>query len=139
MKLKSLFHFLKQRFFKQKQKTQTPSEEELYSLDEYQLKNLLDKNINFDFFYLKKEDSFSDQNKLDDLNKIDIKQKLKTAQLKTKEEILSQLKDESFEKPIVLICKTGIDSKVLFKELRDKGFFNVYFMTKGLQSLRKDV
>ena len=140
-KLKILFQLLKQRFLQQRQKknrTQTLSEEDIYSLDGYQLKNLLDKNIHFDFFQL---DSFNEgsgsflQKNQDILNKAEVKNQLKKAKLKTKEEILFQLKTEDFQKPIVLICQTGSDSKKLSQELRVKGFFNVYFLRKGLQSL----
>ena len=147
--------------------TQSLSEDDLYCLDGHQLKNLLDKNIHFDFFQL---DSVNENKQ--------IKTLLKKARLKDKKEILSQLcqsqlfsvrgfsrgkKDssggedrlienskqkenskqdsmnkENFKKPVVLICKTGAVSKSFSRELRAKGFVNVYFIKKGFQSLLED-
>ena len=104
-------------------------EDDLYSLDGYQLNNLLDKNIYFDFFQL---DSLKGE--IND----ELKKPLQKAELKTNEEILSQLKAEDFKKPIVLVCRTGKSSKALSQELRAKGFVNVYFMKKGFQSLIED-
>ena len=129
-RFKSFFHLLKQYFLKKKRskskKAQTVSEDDLYSLDAYQLKNLLDRNIYFDFF------------QLDSLNaevNDELKKHLQKAQLKTQEEVLSQLEGEDVKKPIVLVCKTGEASKNFSRELRAKGFVNVYFMKKGFQSL----
>ena len=147
--------------------TQSLSEDDLYCLDGYQLKNLLDKNIHFDFFQL---DSVNENKQIKNL--------LKKAQLKDKKEILSQLRQsqlfsvrgftgrsqdsssgedrlienskqkenskqdsmntENFKKPVVLICKTGAVSKSFSRELRAKGFVNVYFINKGFQSLLED-
>ena len=126
IKIKSFFYFLKKKQSK-KEKAQALSEEDIYSLDIYQLKNLLDKNIYFDFFQL---DPLS-ENKDNKLSKY-----LQKAKLKTKEDILFQLKTvEDLKNPIVLICKTGKTSQVFSRELRDKGFVNVYFIKKGFQSL----
>ena len=95
-------------------------EEDLYSLDEYQLNNLLDKKVVFHFFSL---DAFSEKDFLPP--------SYKTAQIKTKEEILSQFKDQDFKQPIILICKDGVKSKSLSQVLREKGFINCYFLKKG--------
>ena len=125
------FQFLKKYFleFKRRENKKAKSsllEDDLFSLDGYQLTNLLDKNIHFDFF------------QLDTLNQ-EIEGKLKKyfqkAQLKTQEEILFQLEGEDINKPIILICKTGEASKKTSRVLRAKGFVNVYFMKKGFQSL----
>ena len=132
-RLKSFFNFIKKKIIiKKHSKNQINlvlSEEDLYFLDGYQLKNLLDKNIYFDFFQL---DTFNEE-----INS-KLKQVLKKTQLKTQKEILSQLQGKDLKKPIVLICKTGAVSMAFAKELRAKGFVNVYFMRKGFQSLIED-
>ena len=161
-------YFLKQKKSKNKN-AQTVSEDDLYSLDGYQLKNLFEKNIYFDFFQL---DSLNEEmrqpgwNFQHDLSRIpsedrnsheregikkeqeysnklsinyEIKKHLQKAQLKTKENILSQLKNEDVKKPIVLICNTGESSKEFSRALRAKGFVNVYFMRNGFQSLIEEV
>ena len=95
-------------------------EEGLYSLDEYQLNNLLDKKINFLFFSL---DVFSKDALLPfSFQKI---------QVKTKEEILAELKSQDLKVPLVLICKSGDQSKAFSQTLRDKGFINCYYLKKG--------
>ncbi|MCZ0932976.1 MAG: rhodanese-like domain-containing protein [Oligoflexia bacterium] len=128
-KFKGFFHLFLKQYFLKKKKTQTLSEDDLYSLDGYQLKNLQEKNIYFDFFQL---DSLNEE-----IN-CELKKHLQKAQLKTKENILSQLKTEDLKKPIVLICKTGEASKNFSRALRAKGFVNVYFIKKGFQSLLED-
>ena len=128
-KLKVLFHFFKKKK-PNKQAIQTFSEDDLYSLDGRQLKNLLDKNIYFDFFQL---DSLTEEIALK------LKKYLQKAQLKTKEEVLFQLKEEKdFKKPIVLICERGESSKIFSRKVRTQGFTNVYFIKKGFQSLMED-
>ena len=128
------FQFLKRYFFKLKKRKRGKTvsallEDDLYSLDSFQLKNLLDKNIHFDFFQL---------DSLNEKIRGKMQKYLNKALLKTKKEILSELKTEDFKKPLVLICKTGHDSKVFSQELRKKGFVNVYFIKKGFQSLLED-
>ena len=108
-------------FFNRSQKNKT-LEEDLYSLDSYQLNNLIEKNISFDFFQLESLNGKYKDNKI-------------LQKAKGKEELLSELKTKDLNKPIVLICKTGEHSKAFSKELRDKGFINVYFVKKGLQSI----
>ena len=130
---RSFVAFIKQNCLRRKRssskKAQTVLEDDLYSLDGRQLKNLLEKNIYFDFFQL---DSLTEE------GGYDLRKSLKKAQLQAKENILSQLKGEDFKKPIVLICKTGESSKVFSRELRAKGFANVYFVRKGFHSLMED-
>lgn len=95
-------------------------EEDLYSLDEYQLNNLLDKKVNFLFFSL---DVFSKDALLPF--------SFQKVQVKAKEEILAELKNQDFKAPLVLICKNGDQSKAFSQTLRDKGFINCYYLKKG--------
>ena len=108
--------------FQTKKAKSLVEEEELYALDSEQLKHLIEKNISFDFF------------QLEALNKSQ-KLILQKAKLKTKEEIVSELKTANLNQPIVLICSTGERSRAFSAELRDKGFINVYFVKKGFYSL----
>lgn len=128
--LKSFFNFIKKKYIIKNDLEDkikfAENEEILYALDGYQLKNLLDKNISFDFFQL---ETFNKE-----LN-IELKEVLKKMQLKSQKEILSYLKGHDLKKPIVLICNTGKSSKLFSQELKAKGFINVYFMKKGFQSL----
>ncbi|MCY4321278.1 MAG: rhodanese-like domain-containing protein [Bdellovibrionaceae bacterium] len=127
--MKSFFVFLRQSFFNKKESKSKLLEDDLYSLDKYQLNNLIEKNISFDFFQL---ESFSEDTK-SSFNKY-----LQKARLQTKEDILSDLNQEDVKTPIILICKTGKSSQTFSRQLRDKGFVNVYFIKKGLESLVED-
>ena len=120
-------------------------EEDLYALEEDQLKELLEKNISFDFFQLKA----LDQEELNrrELNPGELNPELlkpteildqsllKKAKLRSPEEIVLELKNTDLKHPIVLICPRGEQSQSFSQELRDKGFINVYFVKKGFQSL----
>lgn len=119
-RIKIYLKFFLSRFKKIKNKKKDFLEEELYSLDEGQIDNLLDKKINFHFY------------SLDDLpEKAFPAPSFKKAQFKTKEEIVTALKDQDLKQPIVLICKDGVASKAFSQELREKGFINCYFLEKG--------
>lgn len=97
-------------------------DEDLYSLDSQQLKDLIEKNISFDFF------------QLGSLNPSD-KPILPQAKIKSQEEIMSQLKSTPLNRPIVLVCPNGKLSRAFSATLRDKGFINVYFVKQGFSSL----
>ncbi|MBC6415875.1 MAG: rhodanese-like domain-containing protein [Bdellovibrionales bacterium] len=101
-------------------------DEDLYSLDGYQLKNLLDKNITFRFFCL--ESSVQDTG----LNKV-----LQKAQFKSKQEILNFLQNQDLKQALVLVCDKGDLSRDFSKKLRQKGFINCYFLKKGFQSIKE--
>ena len=94
--------------------------EDLYSLDEYQLNNLLDKKISFRFYSL---DSLPENRALTS--------GFSKAQLKTKEEIQDELKGQDLKQPIILICKDGVQSKAFSQALREQGFINCYYLKKG--------
>lgn len=102
------------------------NEVEFYSLNWFQLKNLLDKNIAFGFF--KVEDFFISNDK-------EYAQILKKLKRKTEEELLLELKDQNLEYPVVLICQNGGVSKSLSKKLKTQGFINVYFVKGGWTGL----
>ena len=98
----------------------------LYALNRSQLKNLVDKNIHFGFFQLEDFSFPCDQ---------EAKYLLQKAEKKTEGAILSDLKDQDLQQPLVLICNKGIISRKISQKLRDKGFVNVYFMGGGLKAL----
>lgn len=102
-------------------------EDEFYALEGYQLKNLMDKNINFHFFAL----DFVAQD-------FGLSQVLKKAKHQAKEDILVDLQKLEVHKnqPIVLVCKTGESSRLFSKELREQGFLNCYFLKKGFESVK---
>ena len=108
---------------KMKDKKSEELEESLYSLDEYQLNNLLDKKINFRFYSL---DSFPENTLLIP--------GLQKAQFKTKEDIQAELKGQDFNQPLVLICQKGDKSKAFSQTLREAGFINCYYLKKGFSS-----
>jgi len=119
--------FKKWCFDKTKNDLFVSDESNLYSLNSYQLQNLLDKNIQFHFFQI--EDFFLKEDKKKLLKKV---QKIK------EEELILSLKDQDLKQPLVLICKKGKRSKKLSQVLRDKGFINVYFIEKGWEGLLKN-
>ena len=102
---------------------------DLYSLNRYQLKNLLDKNVYFRFFQL--EDFSYSYNK-------EIEHLLKKVEKKVEETLLLDLKDQDLKQPIVLICDKGFASRPVAQKLRSRGFINVYFVQGGLKGLLED-
>ena len=107
----------------------TREEIDLYSLNRYQLKNLMDKNIHFGFFQLENFSCGYDR---------ETEALLKKLKKKTEEELLSDLKDQDLKQPLVFICEKGFISKALAQKLRDHHFINVYFVKGGLKGLLKD-
>lgn len=104
-------------------------EDDIFSLSRFQLENLINKNIHFDFFQL---ENFS----FDFGKKTEIL--LQQVKKKTEKELLSDLSDQDLQKPMVLICNKGLISKKTAEQLREKGFINVYFIKEGLQGLLKE-
>lgn len=99
---------------------------ELFALNRFQLKNLVDKNISFSFFQL--EDFSVDVDSL-------TKRILLKAEKKTGDELLLCLKKQDSSHAIVLICERGDISRKMAQNLRDKGFINAYFIKGGLIAL----
>lgn len=106
------------------------NEEEIYSVGELQLENLIAKRIHFHFF---KMEDFS----LENINSPVLKEALSKMKAREKDSIFSLLKDSKKEEPIVLVCKTGGDSKILSRELRDRGYQNTYYIKEGVSGLEK--
>ena len=107
-------------------KNQLNETEDLYSLNGHQLKNLLEKNISFQFF------SLSEAPEDTGLNKV-----FQKAQLKSEKEILDCLKNQDLKQPVILVCEEGALSQAFSKQLREKGFVNCYFLKKGFQSIKE--
>lgn len=108
---------------------QNDEEWKLYTLNRFQLKNLVEKNIYFHFFQLEDFSLFCDK---------DTKLLLEKVKRREKEKLVLQLDDEDLKQPIVLICEKGFISKQVFQVLRAKGFINVYFVEGGLAELLKN-
>ena len=115
--------------FKKVLKNFAPKKEELaelYSLNKGQLKNLVDKNIQFGFFQLEDFSIPCDPK---------TKALLKKAKRVTKKKLWLSLKNQDLKQPVVLICAKGLVSKKMSQKLRDKKFVNVYFVEGGLKGL----
>ena len=112
--------------FHQKSLPEEAEDCSLYSLDRYQLKNLIDKNIRFSFFQI--EDFSCHYDRLTQFF-------LMKTEKKTEKELLSNLKSQDSKQPMVLICDKGQLSQQLSKKLRSQGFVNVYFVKEGLRGL----
>ncbi len=102
------------------------NETDLYALNRYQLKNLLDKNVYFRFFQVESFSFSYDR---------DIEYLLKKVKQKTKEELLMELKNQDLKQPLVLICNKGFVSQKLAQKLQNKGFVNAYCIAGGLKGL----
>lgn len=107
-------------------KTLSKEEIDLYSLNRYQLKNLIDKNIYFGFFQLE-DFSFSYDKSVEHL--------LNKVKRKNEKELLLDLKSQDLKQPLILICNRGYLSRTVAQKLRDQGFINVYFVEGGLKAL----
>ena len=104
-------------------------EEEIYSIDLFQLENLLLKKIHFHLF---KTEDFPIESALSPV----VKEALQKAQTVLGEKAaLSALRGRGKEEPIVLVCATGAHSQKTAQKLREKGCFNAYFLKDGANSL----
>ena len=103
-------------------------EDDIYSVDIFQLENLILKKIHF---HLIKTEEFP----LAALRSPAAQKALQSAQTALGEKAaLSLLRGRGKEEPVVLVCKTGAISKELARKLRKKGRFNSYFLKAGAAS-----
>lgn len=100
------------------------------SLGKFQLTNLIEKKIPFDFFQL--GDLVTPCHK-------DISKLLKTIQKTNVKELLNICKQKDRHQAILCLCEQGDISKIAVRKLLDMGFINVYFILAGLQGLHKEL
>ena len=139
---------------------QESEDQALYSIDRVQLIRLLEKRIRFGFFYLSSREKSSLAGKqsspikskglfpeerethppahLSSDQKAAWKIYLKKSEIRTPEEVLFLLKKFSKEEPLVFVCETGGLSSKFSREVREKGWKNVYYVAGGLSALTKE-
>lgn len=107
-------------------KNQKPESEnqDFYSLDLLQLKNLLDKKVPFSFFCL--EPSLREEEK----------PLVSFAEVKTEEELLAFAQEQTKNHPFVLVCREGLVSLEISQKMRRAGYINVYYVKKGFLGLK---
>ena len=105
-------------------------EEDLYFISVSQLESLITKRIHFHFFKL---EDFSTERVASPV----LREALQKMETMKKDYLNSHLKDYQKEEPLVLICKDGGISKKLSKELRDKDYYNTYYIKDGVQGLEQ--
>ena len=103
-------------------------DEALYSIDSFQLENLIAKKIHFHFFKLEDLDSSR-------LASSVLREIFKTTKVMEEEPVIDFLKSCQREEPVILICQKGDISKRISKTLRDKGYHNTYYVKGGSQAL----
>ena len=102
-----------------------------FSIELFQLENLINNNISFLFFNLSSNFSIKDYGDLASSLLI------KLSQAGTELEIKEQLRQTDKSKPVVLICEKGDRSRDLALRLQKKGFINTFFIKGGIISLRE--
>ena len=140
---------------------QEDEEQALYSIDRLQLIHLLEKRIRFSFFYLssqeesslveksvsslESEDLFATEKESPPPSHLSSDEKktwekyLKKSEIKTPGEVFSLLKKTPKEQPLVFVCKEGELSKKFSREIRNKGWHNVYYAEGGLSALTDEL
>ena len=104
-------------------------EEDVYSIEIFQLENLLLKKIHFHLF---KMEDFP----LEGVRSSVVKEALQKAPaVLGGKAALDALRGRGSAEPVVLVCATGALSKKAAQKLREKGRFNSYFLKGGCQSI----
>ena len=102
-----------------------------YSIEIFQLENLINNNISFLFFNLSLDFPIKDSTDF-------IFSVLKLSTANTERDIKKKLKKMEKSKPVVLICEKGDRSCELAQFLQKKGFINTFFVKGGIVSLVKE-
>ena len=123
-----MFKFFKKIFLlgKKKSPLRVDEDQEDFSIELFQLENLINNQVSFLFFNLSSHIS-SEEN--------DISSVLKLSRAGTEQEIQKQLEQTDKSKPVVLICEKGDQSHDLALRLQKKGFINTFFVKGGIVSL----
>lgn len=125
-----MFKFFKRIFLLRKKKA--PSEKEIdqedFSIDVFQLENLINNQVSFLFFNLSACVP-SEGNYVSSL--------LKSSQSADEEVVKQTIKEMDKSKPIVLICERGGQSRKLSIFLQEQGFINAFFVKGGIVTLGK--
>ena len=125
-----MFKFLKKIFLLNKKKSSLKADEDQkdFSIELFQLENLINNQVSFLFFNLSPYFSVKDcENFASSI--------LKLSQAGTEPEIKEKLKQTDKSTPIVLICERGDQSRDLTQSLQKEGFINVFFVVGGIMSL----
>ena len=115
-------------FNKKKVSLFSGEDQEDFSIELFQLENLINNQVSFLFFNLSSHIS-SESNYASSL--------LQSSQSADEEIVRQRVKELDKSKPIVLICERGEQSRNLTKSLQKEGFINVFFVTGGIISLTK--
>ncbi len=99
-----------------------------FSIDLFQLENLINNNVSFLFFNLSSHFSLKDNGGF-------TSSVLQLSQASTEQEIEKHLRQTDKSKPVVLICEEGDQSCDLALRLQKKGFINTFFVKGGIVSL----
>ena len=125
-----MFKFFKRIFLLHKEKA--PSEKEIdqedFSIDVFQLENLINNQISFLFF------NFNSDFPLKNSYASTL---LQSSQPINEMVIQEKVKEMDKSKPIVLICENGDQSRKWSDMLRKEGFINVFFVKGGIVALDK--
>ena len=99
-----------------------------YSIEVFQLENLINNQIPFLFFNLSPHFPVKDHGNF-------VSSILKLSQAFTEQNIKKKLESTDKSKPIILICEKGTKSLSLTKHLQKEGFINTFFIKDGIMSL----
>lgn len=125
-----MFRFFKRIFLLRKKKA--PSEKEIdqedFSIDVFQLENLINNQVSFLFFNFNSDFPVKDSH---------ISSLLQSSQPIDEMVLQEKVKEMDKSKPIVLICETGDQSRKWSDFLRKEGFINAFFIKGGIVALDK--
>ena len=124
-----MFKFFKKIFLLHKKKVpleKSVNQEEDFSIDVFQLENLINNQVSFLFFNFYPDFS---------LESSYVSTLLKSSQPINEMVIQEKIKEMDKSKPIVLICENGDKSCKWSDILRKEGFINAFFVKGGIVAL----
>ncbi len=115
--------------FVSKKKKNLEENTSFYSIDKVQLKNLIDKQIQFHFFRVETLEMKEKSSEVEIL--------VKRSEFKTEGEVFLFVENKELNCPFVFLCNTGLVSEKISRNLREKGYINAYYVEKGLMGLKE--
>lgn len=101
---------------------------EQYSINGFQLENLISNNIAFLFFNLSAD--FTVESSSEFMSLV-----FKLSVINTEAEIKNKINKSEKQNPIILICKNGDKSSEFAQSLYKEGYINTFFLEGGIVSL----
>ncbi len=113
-----------------RKKTDFPDDSQIFSVDFFQLENLVSHHVSFLFFHL-------DKNIPSSLLTDSSTSFFKLSELATKSVVREKLRKNEKSVPVILVCPDGKGSENFAEQLQKEGYVNVFFLSGGTNALLK--